>query len=433
MEEILAEARRRGVEAEFFEVSSRETSVEFENNRLKRAETVDRAGLAVRVISRGRLGFATSSLPADRVLLLEKALETAEFGKEARFSLPGAAACPAVATWDAAVAGVAPEELVATGEELIEPLRMADPKFKAGVTLTAADSKTFLANTAGFAGEMRKTAYGGSVGGILIEGENFLDLAEGFYSCRKNDRLFSLRDRVLVHLNKGRRNAPLASGKYPVLFAPTAVASLLGPIVACLNGKAVQKGTSPFRGRLGEKVFAESFTLVDDPLRPDFPASSPFDAEGIPAAPSPLVEHGSIRRFLLDLDTAAALAMPPSGNGRRGGWPSPPSPGPSTLVMQAGKASYHDMLNGIQRGLFVHHFLGAGQGNPYGGVINANILLGFVVENGEITGRVKNTMLSVNVFDLFRSNLSAVSGDTEDVWGSMVLPYVLADGVSITA
>ena len=322
---------------------------------------------------------------------------------------------------------------MAYGEDLIEPLRQADPKFKSAVSLTAAVATASLANTAGFTGEITKTIFGGSAGGILVEGENFLELTEGYYSCRKQDNLRPLRDRVLTHLRQGRVNVTLPSGKYPVIFAPTAVGSLLGPILACLNGKAVEKEASPFRGRLGEEAFSSVFTLVDDPLLPYAPATSSFDAEGLPGGRTFLIDHGVIRNFLMDLDTAAALKMKPNGNGRRGGWSSPPAPGSSTLVIDGGTKTSAQLLKGLGNGLFVHHLLGAGQGNPYGGVISANILLGFLVRNGEIVGRVKNTMLATNVFDLFRSQLLAISSDREEVWGSSVLPHILADGVAVTA
>lgn len=433
MSEILARARARGVQSEVFEITSHETSIEFENNRLKRAETVERAGLAVRVIAQGRIGFATSSLPADLPGLLDQALATAVFGKEARFAFPGPCQTPETEVFDRIVPEISPEELVAYGEELIEPLRAADPKFKSAVSLTAGMARTSLANTSGFAGELHRTIFGGSVGGILVEGENFLDLTEGYFSCRRQDNLRPLRDRVLAHLRQGRTNALLLSGKYRVLFAPTATVSLLGPLLACLNGKAVEKETSPFRGRLGEEAFAAAFTLLDDPLQPYTPATASFDAEGLPGARTPLIERGILRNFLVDLDTAAALQVKPNGNGRRGGWSSPPAPGASTLVVEGGTEPSPALLAGLENGLFVHHLLGAGQGNPYGGTINANILLGFLVHGGEIVGRVKNTMLTTNVFDLFRSQLLALSRDQEHVWGSMILPYVLADGVAITA
>ncbi|MGQ9779502.1 MAG: TldD/PmbA family protein [Bacillota bacterium] len=435
MEEALKAAKRRGMEAEIFTMATRQTSAQFENGRLKKVETNLREGMAVRVIAHGRLGFAAATMPADPLRLLEEAVATAEFGKEAGFSFPSAPkAQRETPVFDEAVGRTTPEELVAMGEELISPLREATPKFKAAAHLGAAQARITLANTAGFFGTSEKTFFGGSVGGVLVEGENLLDLGESHFSCRKTARLFALRDRVADQLSHGRRNVPIASGKYRVLFAPTAVAALLGPFVASLNGKAVQKGASPFRGRLGEKAFASSFTLIDDGLLAYAPASGPFDAEGVPSGVTPLVEKGVIRHYLVDLDTACALGLPPRGNARRRDWASPPGPGISTLVMPGGEEEGQKLLADLEEGVLVYHFLGAGQGNPYSGRLSANIVLGFLVRHGEIVGRIKNTMLAVDVFALFRGEgLLALSKETEEVFGSMVLPFVLAEGIDVTA
>lgn len=164
MTDIIARARALGAQAEVFEVSSCETAIEFENNRLKRAETVERAGMAVRVIHHGRLGFATSSLPADQAVLLDQALATAAFGKEARFAFPGPGLFPEIPVFDPPVTEVTPEALVAYGEELIDPLRSVDRKFKASVSLTAAVATVTLSNTSGLSVETRKTIFGGSGG-----------------------------------------------------------------------------------------------------------------------------------------------------------------------------------------------------------------------------------------------------------------------------
>ena len=431
MDEILARAGALGVQAEVLRITSRETSVEFENNRLKRVETAQRAGIAVRVIAHGHLGFATSSEPADESGLLNRAITTAAFGKQVSFAFPGPCGDQAVEIKNRAVARLTPEEMVLYGEDLIGPMRAANPKFKAAVSLTAARAQASLANTSGFAGATSKTIFGGSVGGILVEGENFLELAEGHFSCRRTDVLRPLRDRVVTHLGQSRHNAPFGSGKYRVLFTPVAHAALLGPILACLNGKAVEKGSSPFRDRLGVEVFSPLLTLLDDPLLAYFPATAPYDGEGMPSARTILIERGVLRNFYVDLDTAAALGLKPNANGRRGGWTAPPAPGPSTIVVASpGDEPSSRLLAGLDEGLLVHCLMGANQGNPYGGVISANIMLGFVVRRGEIVGRVKNTMLAVNVFDLLRSQLVCLSGDREEVGGAAILPYLLADGVS---
>ena len=52
-------------------------------------------------------------------------------------------------------------------------------------------------------------------------------------------------------------------GSYHVVFTPSAFADLIHPIVACLDGKSVVR-ISPLRGRLGEKVFSDKLTIVED-------------------------------------------------------------------------------------------------------------------------------------------------------------------------
>ena len=45
-------------------------------------------------------------------------------------------------------------------------------------------------------------------------------------------------------------------------------------------------------GRLGEWLFAEGVTLIDDPFRPRGMGSTPFDDEGVAKAPLKLIEDG---------------------------------------------------------------------------------------------------------------------------------------------
>ncbi|NLG85020.1 MAG: hypothetical protein GX493_10540 [Firmicutes bacterium] len=117
METLLEAAKKRGVEAEAFTAATRQTSVQFENGRLKKVETSLREGMAVRVIVAGRLGFAAATLPADPLRLLEEAVALAEFGKEAGFSFPAATGVPKeIPVFDETVDRMRPEDLVAMGE-----------------------------------------------------------------------------------------------------------------------------------------------------------------------------------------------------------------------------------------------------------------------------------------------------------------------------
>ena len=95
------------------------------------------------------------------------------------------------------------------------------------------------------------------------------------------------------------------------------------------------------------------------------------------------------------------------------------------------------MVKNIDKGLLVHSFLGLGQGNPINGEFSVNLFLGYKIENGEITGRVKDVMLAGNAFEALQ-NIEALSTEQEWVSGPFTMynglfPYAKVKGLSVTA
>ena len=69
---------------------------------------------------------------------------------------------------------------------------------------------------------------------------------------------------------------------------------------------------------------------------------------------------------------------------------SQPYPGNSNLVIAPGRHALAEMIKSIERGVIVYDLLGAGQSNLLAGDFSANIGLGYTIEKGRITGRVKD-------------------------------------------
>ncbi len=112
MEKILAQARKVAEAAEVFMVSSEETPVQFEANRLKHIQTKKSRSLALRIIKKGRVGYATSNNPDDVSGLVRAAAETARFGMPAEFEFPAATSYPRVGTYDPEVESVSLETMI---------------------------------------------------------------------------------------------------------------------------------------------------------------------------------------------------------------------------------------------------------------------------------------------------------------------------------
>jgi len=100
VEKILAAAKKVAEEAEVFMVSSEETPVQFETNRLKHIHSRQSSSVALRIIKDGRIGYATTTRPDDSQDLVNNAVATAEFGTTARFELPSLTPYPRVEVFD---------------------------------------------------------------------------------------------------------------------------------------------------------------------------------------------------------------------------------------------------------------------------------------------------------------------------------------------
>ena len=89
---------------------------------------------------------------------------------------------------------------------------------------------------------------------------------------------------------------------------------LLGKFVSDLNGEQIGGGTSLFAGHLGEKLFSEDFSLVQDVSANQYHVPF-FDMEGFDreANPIALIEHGVIKQGYTHKKSAAQYDMPLTG------------------------------------------------------------------------------------------------------------------------
>jgi len=142
-----------------------------------------------------------------------------------------------------------------------------------------------------------------------------------------------------------------------------------------------------------------------------------------------LIENGILRHFIYDLATAKRLGTKSTGHGRRSP-ASLPQPEFSSLILERGDTSLEDMIHSIEKGLLVYSTLGGGMSNVVAGDFSVNVELGFLIEHGTVRGRVKNTMIRGNAFELMEKVLF-VGSEAEVVHG-MKVPPLAFERVSVT-
>ena len=140
---------------------------------------------------------------------------------------------------------------------------------------------------------------------------------------------------------------------------------------------------------------------------------------------------GTVKQSLYDLQTAARAKTQSTGNGSRnhGGLPSP---SPSAFTIAPGNTTFEEMVQDIKEGLVIEQLMGAEQGNILGGDFSGNVLLGYKVENGKIVGRVKNTMVSGNVYQVLKE-ITAIGNKARWVGSFLQTPHLYLPSLSVAS
>lgn len=426
--------------AELYELNGWGALVQFRAGELESAKSVEQSGMALRLIKDGRLGYSTTTDLRDPGSLLENALASAQFGDPAPFRFAGKAAPTKVECFDPEVERLEVGRLIAMGEEIIERIRAYNPDLHLVVSLSRGVEELSLQTTEGQAVQERATGLALSVmAQRTAEGDILIIYDEAASRTLKGVDHLKLADSLIERLRWCERLARVETKAMPVLFTPRGAIVLLLPLVVGLSGKNVFLGVSPLAGKLGEVAFDPRFTLTDDGTVPFAPRSSRFDDEGVPTSRKVLIDRGKVNQFLYDLKTAGLAKTTSTGNGFKGGllggrdFKNPPDVAPATWTVGPGERSFKELVASLKEGLIVDQVIGLGQGNIASGEFSNNVAVGFYVRDGEVLGRVKNTMIAGNSYELLKGRLIELGRELEWAYGLFRAPAILVDGVGVAS
>jgi len=427
--DILTQLKRQAEQVEVFSLQNEKTTVEYEANQLKTCTVAETKGTAVRVIRKGQLGFAASSDDTAIDKLAANALESATYGDKAQFSFPDSRPAPIVRTFDKAVADLPIARLVEIGREMLDLILPVEPNLRCNVSLERSLVSASIRNQKGLDVSFKTSPLSLGLEIDCIEGDDVLILYDQLGTTIWEKDYLDFARRLVEKLKKASTITSIKPGKMPVLFAPTGTLALGLPLSQGLNGKEVYKGTSPMAGKIGEKLFDEKVTIIDDGTIDGKFASASYDDEGVPRRRNMLIEKGVLKSFIYDLKTAAQSGVETTGNASRGLF-NPPESSFTNLVIQPGETPLKDILASIDEGILVEDLLGLGQGNIISGAFSNPLALAFKIEKGEIVGRVKDLSIAGNIYDLLK-NVGAVSQEAQWVYSTFHAPYILIPEMNV--
>ena len=431
MEEILERAKKAAEEAEVFAASRKETDALFEANRLKQVQSRETSGKSLRLIKEGKIGLSASNRANGTEELVSMAAEVAAFGAEAKFHLPQPESYPEVEIYDSKIESVTEDQMVELGQSLIDRILKHTPELVCEAAVSRSTVSIDILNSNGGKATYNKSIFSFNIEGVLIRGTDMLFVGDSDSSCHPLNDINMVIATTIEQLERSKETVPSPLGQLPVIFTPMGFASaFIAPLTTAVNGKIVLQGASPLGNRKGEQVFDSKLSIWDDAIINYRPGSRYCDAEGVPSQRTPIINRGVVSSFLYDLQTAALSGTESTGSAARD-LASLPSPSISNLVIESGDISFEDMLADIKEGLIVEQLMGASQGNILGGEFSGNVLLGYAVQNGKIMGRVKDTMVSGNIYDVLK-DVAAIGKEGKWVGGRLHAPYICCPRLAVS-
>ncbi len=415
----LSAATRRAVEAaqaagagEAEAYAARETGreVRVHGGAVESLTAATQSGIGVRAWRGHRVGYAygTDLSEAGVAAIAARAAAAAAVADEDEFAAPPEPAAvealaglddPSIETWDS---GRVAELALAVERTALA----ADERVVAVETAVYADAseQVAIASSAGVAGEYESSSCYAFLQ-ALAEGEGARESGLGFGLARGPEGL----DPAAIGAEAAARAAAMiGAGKpesraCPVVLDPTVAASFAGLIGGALGAKAVQRGRSPFAGRIEEELAAEAFALHDDGRDPQGPASAPFDGEGVPRRRTPLIEGGRLRGYVYDTYTANREGTHSTGSAARAGYRSLPTVSASNLVVAPGSLSEAELLAAAGEGVYVTDVAGLHSGvNPVTGVFSVGAS-GRTIRGGELAEPVREFTIAGELLEMLAS------------------------------
>ena len=401
-------AKKSGAQDAWAAISrDRSVSFSYRDGKIEKVEESTSRGLGISVYVDGRYStHSTTDLRPDRLasfireaVALTRALQPDPFRVIPDPALFKDRPTVDLERIDPAVARLSREQREAWLAEM-------DAKAHADARVISAESGLFsgetqgaAASSNGFSGEWSGSYLGYSCTATVREGEDKRPEGSAHAVGRFVHGLpepASIADLALQRALSRIGSAKGPTIRTTMVVDPEAAVSLISRALGPANAASIQQGRSYFAGKLGQKVFGDKLTVVDDPLIPRGLGSRHFDGEGISAKKMPLVEGGVLRNIYVDTYYGRKLGMAPTSGSA------------SNRIVALGSKPLAGLIADVADGIYVTSWLG-GNSDATTGDFSLG-LRGHRIEHGKVGAPIGEMNVTGNLPALF-AKLAALGND----------------------
>jgi PmbA protein len=190
---------------------------------------------------------------------------------------------------------------------------------------------------------------------------------------------------------------PVSSGNYDIVLDKGCVRSLLSAYSGVFCANSVLKKMSFLEGKIGEKIFGDNVTIIDDPLCKLAITNDTFDDEGVATKTKLVVENGVLKTYLHNLTTAMMMNTKSTGNGFKNGVSAPVGVNPCNFYLKPGENTLEELFAHVNNGLYITSLQGLHSGvNAVSGSYSLQAS-GYKIEDGKKTTPVTLIIMSSSI------------------------------------
>lgn len=230
------------------------------------------------------------------------------------------------------------------------------------------------------------------------------------------------------------------SGNYPIIMA-----NHFGGVIfheACghlLETTQIERGTTPFIDKKGEKIAHENLTAWDEGLSDDAFGTIDMDDEGMPTQRTLLIENGVLKNFLSDRAGSMRTGHPRTGSGRRQSYTYAAASRMRNTYIAPGDFTNEELFNSVDKGIYCKK-MGGGSVGPTG-QFNFGVDEAYLIEDGKITKPLKGATLIGEAKEIMQrismcsKDVSLAPGFCGSISGSIYVtvgqPHIKVDSITV--
>jgi TldD protein len=161
-----------------------------------------------------------------------------------------------------------------------------------------------------------------------------------------------------------------------------------------LEGSAIARHTSPFAGKLGQKIASDVVNAYDDGTIENGWGTESVDDEAIAPTKNHLITNGVLTNYMMDRYTARRIdeTLKPTGSCRRESYRYLPTTRMTNTYIDAGESDPKDIIASVKNGIYCQGFTG-GQVDPSTDQFIFTSDVAYTIKDGKIDHLIKPVSL----------------------------------------